>query len=141
MSNTENCDVERLLAELTERRGHLLPVHKLMAEVDPECPDQSRSVSAGNDLLRAPLTEAMVAQYPDRPALLAKTLPQYPASARRITVHHATWAAALHRVTLPLPPMGLDRTVPGPRRMRPGPGRVISGVSTRQCSSPLAVPR
>ena len=32
------------------------------------------------------LTEAIEAQYPDRPDLLAKVLPQYPPAAKRIIV-------------------------------------------------------
>ena len=35
MTTTEEFNAEQFLAELKERRGHLLPVHKLMAEVDP----------------------------------------------------------------------------------------------------------
>ncbi|MBK5333784.1 MAG: NAD(P)/FAD-dependent oxidoreductase, partial [Ilumatobacteraceae bacterium] len=63
-----------------------------MAEVDPEWPDQSRSVSASNDLLRQMLTEAMAAQYPDRPDLIEKVVPQYPPAAKRIIVDNGAWA-------------------------------------------------
>lgn len=35
MSDNEDFDAEQFLAELKAKRGHLLPVHKLMAEVDP----------------------------------------------------------------------------------------------------------
>ncbi len=83
-----------------------------MAEVDPEWPDQSRSVSAANDLLRTMLTEAMLAQYPDRPDLLEKVVPQYPPAAKRIIVDNGAWAAALHRENVTLNTMDIDRIVP-----------------------------
>ena len=83
-----------------------------MAEVDPEWPDQSRSVSASNDLLRQMLTEAMAAQYPDRPDLIEKVVPQYPPAAKRIIVDNGAWAAALHRDNVTLTTMGIDRIVP-----------------------------
>ena len=43
-------------------------------------------------MLRELLTEALVAQYPERPDLLEKALPQYPPAAKRIIVDDGTWA-------------------------------------------------
>ena len=52
-----------------------------------------RSVSELNDMMREQLTEAIVAQYEDRPDLLAKVVPQYPPAAKRIIVDNGAWAA------------------------------------------------
>jgi 4-hydroxyacetophenone monooxygenase len=71
-------------------------------EVEPSWPDQSRSVSELNDLLRAVLTEAMEAQYTDRPDLRAKVIPSYPPAAKRVVVDNGVWAQALHRDTVTL---------------------------------------
>src|SRR5215207_5623837 len=43
-----------------------------IAEVDPDWPDQKRSVSELNDMMREMLTEAIAVQYQDRPDLLEK---------------------------------------------------------------------
>jgi 4-hydroxyacetophenone monooxygenase len=83
-----------------------------MAEVDPDWPDQSRSVSESNDVLRQLLTEAIVAQYPDRPDLLEKVVPQYPPAAKRIIVDNGAWAATLHRDNVTLTTTAIDRIVP-----------------------------
>jgi 4-hydroxyacetophenone monooxygenase len=50
-----------------------------IAEVDPAWPHQERSVSELNDMMRELLTEALTAQYTDRPDLLDKVLPGLPA--------------------------------------------------------------
>ena len=83
-----------------------------MAEVDPDWPDQSRSVGEGNDLLRQLLTEAIEAQYAERPDLLEKVIPQYPPAAKRIIVDDGAWAATLHRDNVTLTTTGIDKIVP-----------------------------
>jgi 4-hydroxyacetophenone monooxygenase len=83
-----------------------------MAEVDPDWPDKTLSVSEGNDQLRQLLTEAIEAQYPDRPDLLEKALPQYPPAAKRIIVDDGSWAETLHRDNVTLTTTGIDRIVP-----------------------------
>jgi 4-hydroxyacetophenone monooxygenase len=80
-----------------------------MAEVDPEWPHQERSVSELNDQLRALLTEAIEAQYPDHPELLAKVLPSYPPAAKRIIVDNGVWATALKRDNVTLTTDGIER--------------------------------
>src|SRR3954470_3790014 len=80
-----------------------------MAEVDPEWPHQERSVSELNDQLRALLTEAIEAQYPDHPELLAKVLPGYPPAAKRIIVDNGVLAAALKRDNVTLTTDGIER--------------------------------
>ena len=53
-----------------------------MAEVDPDWPDKTRSVSEGNDLLRQMLTEAIEALYPERPDLLGEGAAAVPAGSQ-----------------------------------------------------------
>ena len=83
-----------------------------MAEVDPEWPGQERSVSELNDMLRVMLTEALEAQYTERPDLLPKVIPQYPPAAKRIIVDNGSWAAALHRDNVTLTTDRIERIVP-----------------------------
>jgi 4-hydroxyacetophenone monooxygenase len=83
-----------------------------MAEVDPAWPDQERSVSELNDMLRLMLTEALEAQYAERPDLLPKVIPQYPPAAKRIIVDNGSWAAALHRDNVTLTTDRIERIVP-----------------------------
>jgi len=83
-----------------------------MAEVDPDWPDVSTSVSEGNDMLREQLTEALVAQYEDRPDLVPKVVPQYPPAAKRIIVDDGSWAEMLHRDNVTLTTTRIERIVP-----------------------------
>jgi 4-hydroxyacetophenone monooxygenase len=83
-----------------------------MAEVDPAWPDQERSVSELNDLLRTMLVEAMEPQYADRPDLWEKVLPAYPPAAKRIIVDNGAWAAALHRDNVRLTTDEIERITP-----------------------------
>jgi 4-hydroxyacetophenone monooxygenase len=83
-----------------------------MAEVDPTWPHQERSVSELNDQLRLMLTEAMEAQYADRPDLLPKVMPQYPPAAKRIMVDNGAWAEALKRDDVTLTTDGIERITP-----------------------------
>jgi 4-hydroxyacetophenone monooxygenase len=83
-----------------------------MAEVDPEWPHQQRSVSALNDALRVLLTEAIEAQYDDRPDLLPKVVPTYPPAAKRIIVDNGVWAQTLKRPDVTLTTDAIDRITP-----------------------------
>jgi 4-hydroxyacetophenone monooxygenase len=83
-----------------------------MAEVDDDWPDLSRSVGAANDQLREMLTEALVAQYTERPDLVDKVLPQYPPASKRIIVDDGAWAQMLHRDNVTLTTTNIDRIVP-----------------------------
>ena len=73
---------------------------------------QERSVSELNDMLRVMLTEALEAQYTERPDLLPKVIPQYPPAAKRIIVDNGSWAAALHRDNVTLTTDRIERIVP-----------------------------
>jgi 4-hydroxyacetophenone monooxygenase len=83
-----------------------------MAEVDPDWPDTSKSVSEANDLLREMLTEAMLPQYESRPDLLDKVIPQYPPAAKRIIVDDGSWAEMLHRDNVTLTTTEIEKIVP-----------------------------
>ena len=83
-----------------------------IAEVDPEWPDQSRSVSELNDVMREQLTEAIAAQYTDRPDLLEKVIPRYPPAAKRIIVDNGVWGEALHRDNVTLTTTHIERIGP-----------------------------
>jgi 4-hydroxyacetophenone monooxygenase len=83
-----------------------------MAEVDPEWPDQERSVSALNHALRTLLVEAMAPQYADRPDLWEKVQPPYPPAAKRIIVDNGAWAGALHRHNVQLTTDEIERITP-----------------------------
>jgi 4-hydroxyacetophenone monooxygenase len=83
-----------------------------MAEVDPEWPDQERSVSELNDMLRVMLVEATEPQYADRPDLWEKVLPPYPPAAKRIIIDNGSWATALHRDNVKLTTDHIDRITP-----------------------------
>jgi 4-hydroxyacetophenone monooxygenase len=85
---------------------------RVTAEVDPEWPHQQRSVSELNDVLRDQLTEALAAQYTERPDLLEKVIPQYPPAAKRIIVDNGVWAQALHRDNVRLTTDGIERITP-----------------------------
>jgi len=67
------------------------------AAVDPTWPDQARSVSAANDLLRMLLTEHIKAFLSERPDLLAKCTPQYPPGGKRMLLDNGTWLQTLQR--------------------------------------------
>jgi 4-hydroxyacetophenone monooxygenase len=83
-----------------------------IAEVDPGWPHQERSVSELNDMMRELLTEALTAQYTDRPDLLDKVLPDYPPAAKRIVVDNGVYAQALHRDNVELTTTGIARITP-----------------------------
>ena len=83
-----------------------------MAEVDPAWPNQETSVSEANEGLRLLLTEAISAQYPDRPDLLAKVLPTFPPASKRIIVDDGAWATMLHRDNVTLTTTGIERIEP-----------------------------
>ncbi len=67
------------------------------AKVDRDWAQQDTAVSAGNDELRALLTEAFKLQLADRPDLLPKVIPTYPPASKRILVDNGVWCLALKR--------------------------------------------
>ncbi len=70
--------------------------------VDPEWPNQERSVNAMNDFMREYFTQYMTEQVGDDPALLAKVVPTYPPFIKRMLQDNGTWLAALKRENVDL---------------------------------------
>jgi 4-hydroxyacetophenone monooxygenase len=66
------------------------------ATVDPEWPDQHRSMSMLNEFVRQMLTAHIESEYAD-PALAAKMVPPYPPLAKRIVRDDGSWPRALQR--------------------------------------------
>jgi 4-hydroxyacetophenone monooxygenase len=65
--------------------------------VDPDWPDQSRSVSAVNDAAREVFTQWMADQIGDDPELLAKVVPDYVCLGKRTLQDNGSWLSALTR--------------------------------------------
>src|SRR5690606_13609925 len=66
------------------------------AHVDPEWPDQQRSMSALNEMVQMMLAAHLEAEFTD-PELREKMIPPYPPMARRIIRDNGSWARALQR--------------------------------------------
>ena len=66
------------------------------AVVDPEWPDQHRSMSMLNEVVRQLLTAHLEAEFSD-PELRAKMIPAYPPLAKRIVRDNGSWPRALQQ--------------------------------------------
>ena len=69
----------------------------VFARVDPEWPDTTESVSVENAMMRDILTQYLAEQFDGRPDLLAKAVPGYPVTAKRVLRDNGVWASALKR--------------------------------------------
>ncbi len=69
----------------------------LAARIDPDYPDQSRSVSAINEAARQMFTDWIVSQLGDNPELIDKVVPDYPPTAKRTLQDNGSWLGALTR--------------------------------------------
>jgi 4-hydroxyacetophenone monooxygenase len=67
------------------------------ARVDPDWPDQQRAVSDINDAARAVFTDWILQQIGDDPDLVAKVVPDYPATGKRTLQDDGTWLRTLTR--------------------------------------------
>ena len=67
------------------------------ARVDPEWDGGGRSVSAANDMTRQIFTDWITSQIGDDPELLAKVVPDYPATGKRTLQDNGSWLRALTR--------------------------------------------
>jgi len=67
------------------------------ARVDPEWPQDGRSVSEMNDGLRALITQYIESQFADAPELLAHVVPTFPPLAKRMLLDNGIWATTLKR--------------------------------------------
>ncbi len=78
------------------------------ARVDPDYPDQQRAVSETNELTRQMFTEWITSQVGDDPELLAKVVPDYPATGKRTLQDNGSWLRTLTRQNVELVRTGID---------------------------------
>ena len=79
------------------------------ARVDPDYPDQQRAVSELNEIARIMFTEWITSQVGDDAELLAKVLPDYPATGKRTLQDNGSWLKALTRDNVDLIRTGIAR--------------------------------
>ncbi|CAN5348427.1 NAD(P)/FAD-dependent oxidoreductase [soil metagenome] len=79
------------------------------AKVDPDWRSQQRSVSEINDFARMMFAEWIESQVADDPELLAKVLPDYPATGKRTLQDNGSWLQTLKRDNVELVRAGIDR--------------------------------
>jgi 4-hydroxyacetophenone monooxygenase len=82
------------------------------AKVDPDWPDQQRAVSAANDLARMMFTEWITSQVGGDEDLLAKVVPDYPATGKRTLQDNGSWLRTLTRENVELVRSGVARIEP-----------------------------
>jgi 4-hydroxyacetophenone monooxygenase len=78
------------------------------ARVDPDYPDQQIAVSEMNDLTRQMFTDWIVSQVDDDPELIAKVVPDYPATGKRTLQDNGSWLRTLTRDNVELVRTGID---------------------------------
>jgi len=78
------------------------------ARVDPDYPDQQRAVSEMNELTRQMFTDWIVGQVGDDPDLIAKVVPDYPATGKRTLQDNGAWLGALTRDDVELVRTAID---------------------------------
>ena len=82
------------------------------ARVDPDYPDQHRAVSEMNELTRQMFTDWIVGQVGDDPDLVAKVVPDYPATGKRTLQDNGAWLGALVRDDVDLVRTAIDHIEP-----------------------------
>ena len=82
------------------------------ARVDPSYPDQPRAISELNELTRQHFTQWIESQVGDDPELLAKVVPDYPATGKRTLQDNGSWLRTLKRDNVDLIRTGIDRIEP-----------------------------
>ncbi len=82
------------------------------ARVDPEYPDQQTAVSEMNDFTRQMFTDWIVSQIGDDPELIAKVVPDYPATGKRTLQDNGSWLRTLTRDNVELVRTGIDHIEP-----------------------------
>ena len=78
------------------------------ARIDPEWPHQDRSISERNDITRQIFTDWITGQVGDDLDLLAKVIPDYPATGKRTLQDNGSWLRALSRDNVELVREGID---------------------------------
>ena len=82
------------------------------ARVDPDYPDQQRAVSETNEFTRQMFTDWIVGQVGDDPELVAKVVPDYPATGKRTLQDNGAWLGALTRDNVDLVRTAIDHVEP-----------------------------
>ena len=82
------------------------------ARVDPDYRDQQVAVSEINELTRQMFTEWITSQVGDDPELLAKVVPDYPATGKRTLQDNGSWLRTLTRDNVELVRTGIDHIEP-----------------------------
>jgi 4-hydroxyacetophenone monooxygenase len=83
------------------------------ATVDPAWPHMDRAVSEANDQLRMLLEMYLQSQFADRPDLMAKIVPTYPPSAKRMVLDNGVWATTLKLDNVHLVTEAITQITPG----------------------------
>ena len=78
------------------------------ARVDADYPDQHKAVSEINEITRIMFTEWIASQLGDDPELLAKVVPDYPATGKRTLQDNGSWLRTLTRDNVELVRAGID---------------------------------
>ena len=78
------------------------------ARVDADYPDQQKAVSEINEITRIMFTEWIASQVGDDPELLAKVVPDYPATGKRTLQDNGSWLRTLTRANVELVRAGID---------------------------------
>ncbi|MDY6997538.1 MAG: NAD(P)/FAD-dependent oxidoreductase [Actinomycetota bacterium] len=79
------------------------------ARVDPDYADQANAVSEINAIARVMFTEWITSQVGDDPDLLARVVPDYPATGKRTLQDNGSWLATLKRPDVELVRTPIDR--------------------------------
>lgn len=82
------------------------------ARVDPDYDDQGNAVSEINAIARIMFTDWITTQVGDDPELLAKTLPDYPATGKRTLQDNGSWLSTLKRDNVDLIRTPIERITP-----------------------------
>ncbi|HEY4927934.1 MAG TPA: NAD(P)/FAD-dependent oxidoreductase [Acidimicrobiales bacterium] len=82
------------------------------ARVDPDYPDPQRAVSEMNELTRQMFTDWIVGQVGDDQDLVAKVVPDYPATGKRTLQDNGAWLGALGRDNVDLVRTAIDHVEP-----------------------------
>ena len=80
--------------------------------IDPSWDNQQRAVSATNELTRQAFTAWIESQITDNPELLAKVIPDYPATGKRTLQDNGSWLRTLTRDDVELVRTGIDHIEP-----------------------------
>jgi len=82
------------------------------ARVDPDYPDQQRAVSEISEVTRMVFTEWITSQVGDDPDLIAKVVPDYPATGKRTLQDNGSWLKTLVRDDVDLVRTPIARIAP-----------------------------